>query len=78
MNPAAPTMVILMTAIPQPIKCLRYSSILQRILPKIAVVTIDPPLNMRKVEPDIKTNATNCKIDIKTVDPPANPCGDMF
>lgn len=63
MYPLAPTIMRPITAQEQPIQCLISTFISNRSLEKMAVVTILEPLNMRKVEPEIKLSPMNCNVD---------------
>lgn len=63
MYPLAPTTISPMIAQVQPIQCLSSTRMLKSSLEKMAVVTMLEPLNMRKVEPEIKLSPMNCKVE---------------
>ena len=62
-NDDDPTITIPRIAIPQPTKCLFSNTIFINILENIAVVTIDAPLNIIYVDPEIKLKPIYCSID---------------
>jgi hypothetical protein len=63
MYPLAPTIISPITAQVHPIQCLSSTFIANRSFEKIAVVTILDPLNIRKVDPEIKLRPMNCKVE---------------
>ncbi len=64
-NPEAPTIVSPSIASPHPVMCLFSTTILTRMREKMAVVTMDAPLNIMYVEPEMKASPMYCSIDEK-------------
>lgn len=68
MYPLAPTIIRPITAQVHPIQCLSSTFMSNRSLEKMAVVTMLEPLNMRKVEPEMKLRPMNCKVEEQASD----------